>query len=401
MRGRPKIPSSGGLEPRSPQGGANRGKAHRRALVALLGLAVVALLAAAALAVAVGRAPYPAIAVPPATGPLLGFWHVHAERSRDANGTLDEAAAAAASLGGRFLVVTEHNQLWPELPAVLHGVLVVPGLEISARHGHVVALGLAQKVGRGSDVLAKIAAAGGDAVIAHPTNRKRPWNDPATDGFAGWEARSLDSAWRNRLARPGLPLLLSGAALVTDERKAGALLLDDPAADLARFDALAAGRPLALLCAVDAHGLPPYRASFGALAIHVDLGERAAAFGADPAADAAAVRAAIAGGHLFCSVPALGDASSFSFRREDDAVVASVAAPAAEVRILRDGEEVARGAGPVVRVPADRPGAYRAEVRVDPGFPWPDRSLWIVASPIRVGPEPAGEGGAPEPAPSR
>jgi single-stranded-DNA-specific exonuclease len=114
-----------------------------------------------------------------------------------------------------------------------------------------------------------------------------------------------------------------------------------------------------------------------------------------------AFRAAIAGGHLFCSVPALGDASSFSFRREDDAVVASVAAPAAEVRILRDGEEVARGAGPVVRVPADRPGAYRAEVRVDPGFPWPDRSLWIVASPIRVGPEPAGEGGAPEPAPSR
>jgi hypothetical protein len=363
-----------------------------------LGAAVALAAGYGVLAVAVGTAPYPAVAVGPgpAPGPVMGFWHIHGEESHDGFGTIEEAAAAAAELGGRFLVVTEHNRLRPELPAVEHGVVLVPGLEISAHHGHVVALGLDRKVGRGEDVLARIAEAGGEAVIAHPTNLHRPWNDPAVDGFAGWEAWSLDSEWRKRLHRPGLPLLLAGAALAGDSRKAGALLLGDPAEDLGAYDRLAARRPVSLLCAVDAHGLPPYRTSFGALAIHVDVGSRAAAFGADPAADAAAVREAIVGGRLFCSVPALGDASSFSFRREGGEVVASVAVPGADVRILRDGEAVGQGAGQA-RVPADRPGAYRAEVRLSPGFPWPDPSLWIVASPLRIPAVPPG-GGSPGPA---
>jgi hypothetical protein len=376
----------------------------------VLGAAVVLAAGYGALAVAVGTAPYPAVdaAAGPAAGPVMGFWHVHGERSHDGFGTIEEAAAAAAEVGGRFLVVTEHNRLRPELPATAYGVLLVPGMEISAHHGHVVALGLDRKVGKGKDVLARIAGAGGDAVIAHPTNLHRPWNDPAVDGFAGWEAWSLDSEWRKRLARPGFPLLLAGAALAGDARKAGALLLDDPADDLRAFDRLAAARPLSLLCAVDAHGLPPYRTSFGALAIHLDLGPRAAAFGADPAADAAAVREAIAKGRLFCSVPALGDASSFSFRREGEAVVASVGVPGAALRLLRDGEVVGEGAGEV-RAPADRPGAYRAEVRLSPGFPWRDDSLWIVSSPLRIpavpaggaSPAPEGEADPPVPAASR
>lgn len=357
----------------------------RRFLGVALAIGIAAVLAFGALAVVVGRAPFPAITAGPApegATSVRGFFHVHAEGSKDASGTVDEAAAAAAELGGRFLVLTEHNQLRPEFPAMRHGVLIVPETELSTPHGHVVALGLDRQVGRGIDVLDQIAAGGGDAVIAHPTNRKRPWTGPAGEKLAGWEGWSLYSSLRNRLAAPGPVLLLSAAALLGDDRKAGALLLDDPASDLARFDTLTAERPLSLLCGVDAHGLPPYRVSFGALAIHVDVGRRIGTFGDAPIVDAAAVREAIVSGRLFCSVPALGDAASFSFRRVGDEVVASIDAPFAELRLLRDGVEVARDSRRAST--AATPGVYRAEVQVTAGFPWTDRATWIVASPMRV-----------------
>jgi len=363
----------------------------KRILAALAAIVAVPLLVLAALAVAIACNRGPAVEARRATAPLRGLpglFHVHAEGSHDGFGTVAEAAAAAAEAGARFLVLTEHNALHPPAPTVIDGVLIVPAVEISAQAGHVVALGASEvppKEERGAGVLQAIAARGGDAILAHPINRRRPWADPSPDGFVAFEALSLDSAFRTAQKEGWWRLALALAALVGDAPKTGAILMERPAEALARYDEIAARRDVALVCGVDAHGLPPYPASFGALRLHLTGIE---SWGADPVADAAAVRAAIREGRTFCSVPALGDASSFTFTVPAPAptptrVRASVDAPGTTVLLFRDGREVARGPGRV-EAPAT-PGVWRAEVWVDnPGFPFRENALWIASSAGRV-----------------
>jgi hypothetical protein len=345
------------------------------------------------LAVAVRLAPFPAVPASEGEGSILGFFHLHTTHSHDGHGTLEEAARAARRLGARFLVPTEHNLLEPREPTVIEGVLVVPAVEISADAGHVVALGVGDvPEERGPAVLDAIAAKGGMAVLAHPVNLRRPWSDPATEGFVGFEALSLDSAFREATLAHRGRLFWPLFALAGDRRKLAALLMHRPDDALRRYDEIADERELAMLCGVDAHGLPPYLSSFAALGLHIRLSpaEREA-WGRDPAADARAVLEAIGEARTFCSVPALGDASSFSLRAEDGQVVAEVATEEATIVLLRAGREVARGRGPAVRAPW-APGPWRAEVYVEPGFPWGGARLWIASSARRLPLTPPREG---------
>lgn len=360
----------------------------RRGLRVALGLAAGAAMLSGIAAAAVGFAAFPALEVPPASRPgvVAGIFHVHAEASHDGRGTLDEAAAAAAASGARFLILTEHEQLRPQLPEMRAGVLIVPGVELSARAGHVIALGLtALPAERGPGVLEAITAAGGEAILAHPVNLRRPFSDPRSDGFAGFEGLSLDSAFREALREPG-SLLLPAAALLGDRRKAAALLLRRPAAALARYDELSRSRQVTLLCGVDAHGLPAYATSFGALRLHARLGEAAASrFGGEPGADAAAILTAIREGSVFCSVPALGDASAFELTATPGprpAVAVRLPSSGVTLVLYRDGAEVARGPGPELTLSPAPPGSYRAEILASPGFPWPDSSLFVASSTV-------------------
>lgn len=360
----------------------------RRRLV--LGAHAAAFGLVAALAIAVRLAPFPALEVPPGQRAILGFFHVHTTRSHDGRGTMEDAALAARRLGGRFLVVTEHNLLEPPAPTVVEGVLVVPGVEISAEAGHVIALGVSEvPAERGPGVLRAIEESGGLAVLAHPVNLKRPWADPASEGFVGFEALSLDSAFREATLRRQGRLFWPLVALAGDHRKLAALLMHRPDEALGRYDEIAEARDLAMLCGVDAHGLPPYLSSFAALGLNLWLSPaQREAWGRDPEADAGAVLKAIAEARTFCSVPALGDASSFSFRVEGGEVVAEVAVAQVRIALFRDGQEVARGPGPALRTPW-RPGSWRAEVYVEAGFPWGGERLWIASSalPLTSAPE--------------
>ena len=314
---------------------------------------------------------------------------MHTDVSHDGHGTLDEVARAAAEAGSRFVVVSEHNRLAPSAPERRHGVLIVPAIEVSSKPGHVIAFGLDRKPkDRGPAVLDAIAAEGGAAALAHPVNRRRPWTGPLDRGFAGFEALSLDSAFRDGLARPA-SLLLPAAALLGDPEKAGALLLRRPGEALARYDALPSSRPVALLCGVDAHGLPPYRVSFAALRLHVRLGAiPAARFGQDDRADAAAIVSAIREGQTWCSVPALGDGSGFAvrvLRAEGAPPSVEVASPVDGTLVLfRDGGEVLRGAGRRLVLEDAAPGRYRGEVLVSPGFPWEDGALFATGSAVEL-----------------
>ena len=353
-------------------------------ILATLALAIgLPLLLLAVLAAAIAVQPDPVVEARGDARSIPGIFHVHTVASHDGFGTLEEAARAAREAGARFLVVTEHNLIEPARPTVIDGVLGVPAVEISAEAGHVIALGASDvppKPERGPGVLEAIGARGGDAILAHPVNRRRPWADPSTDGFAGFEALSLDSAFRTAQKEGWWELVLALAALVGDPEKTGAILMARPADALARYDEITARRDLALVCGVDAHGLPPYAASFGALRLHLT---GVGGWGGDPADDAGAVRDAIREGRTFCSVPALGDAGSFSFEAAER-VRASIDAPGTTILLFRDGVEAARGQGRV-EAPA-APGVWRAEVQVDdPGFPFVENALWIASSPNRLG----------------
>lgn len=337
------------------------------------------------LALALRLAPFPAVALPSSEASILGFYHVHTTRSHDGHGSLEEAVAAARELDARFLVLTEHNLVAPPSPRRVEGVLAIPGVEISAAAGHVVALGLDEPPKeRGAGVLEAIAEAGGFAALAHPVNLKRPWSDPSPEGFVGYEALSLDSAFREATLEDRRRLFWPLVALAGDRRKLAALLMHRPKEALRRYDEIAEARPLTMLCGVDAHGRPAYLSSFAALGLHLWLSDdERAAWGRDADADAATVLRAIRSGRTFCSIPALGDASSFSLRAEGGEVVAEVATEEATIVLFHRGREAARSRGPRIAAPA-APGPWRAEVYLQPGFPWGGERLWIASSSLRL-----------------
>jgi hypothetical protein len=103
---------------------------------------------------------------------------VHSDGERDP----DELAAAAQAGGLDFIVSTEHNtnaanRVWPACRT--GGLLVIPGEEVTTRHGHWLAVGLAPhgwvdwRYGPSDGVFPRFAAevrqAGGLVVAAHPS----------------------------------------------------------------------------------------------------------------------------------------------------------------------------------------------------------------------------------------
>jgi hypothetical protein len=128
----------------------------------------------------------PAVAWPPPPSICGARWYrgdlhlhtVHSDGERD----LDELAAAAQAAGLDFIVSTDHNtnaanRVWPACRT--GGVLVIPGEEVTTRHGHWLAVGLAPhgwvdwRYGPSDGVFPRFAAevrdAGGLVVAAHPS----------------------------------------------------------------------------------------------------------------------------------------------------------------------------------------------------------------------------------------
>ncbi|HYD40475.1 MAG TPA: PHP domain-containing protein [Anaeromyxobacter sp.] len=337
--------------------------------------------------------------VPTAPDELRGAWHVHTTRS-DGRGTLREVVAAARDAGLSFLVVTDHNVIAPEEQGWHDGVLVVQGVEISTRHGHVVALGIdlaaAQAARKAEDPLGSIAAAGGRAVLAHPLHPRRAFR--GLDGaapWAGFEVFSNDTAWYQALAERAWGRIAGSVALLPfDGGRAVLDLAAPPREELARLDAArararAAGdrrQARALLCSVDAHGYPSYRAAFAAATMHVPVRPTG-----DGAADAAAVADALLEGDAACVLAARGAVSRVRFTGgEATALDLELAAAAgdAEVRLVRDGvtaveRPLALRAGanhvPLATVCGGpcAPGDYRLEL-------WRSGAPWLFTNWVRI-----------------
>ena len=94
--------------------------------------------------------------------------HVHTSRSSDAFTSPERLPIICRDRGLDGLAITDHNVLARDSG---DGLLILPGIEISTRDGHVIGLGLSEAVPRGlsaDETIRRITDLHGVSIIPHP-----------------------------------------------------------------------------------------------------------------------------------------------------------------------------------------------------------------------------------------
>jgi hypothetical protein len=260
----------------------------------------------------------------------------------------------------------------------------------------------------GDELAALVAAQGGHAFAAHPTNRRVPWQ-ASHRGLTGLEflnffSSFLDQSWWT-LAQALLCYPVNAPAAMT-------MVMGEPRAQLATFDEVAARRRVAALGGADAHScvrirkrwripFPSMASYFGSMRTHVQL---PATFQHQLGPDRRALLAALVAGRSFVGLDWLAPTDGFDFiAKSKDAVypMGAVApawpvvlcarapdVPGLQLELYRDGQLMARSAGPRLEFEVSREGAYRCEGWLQgrsPFLSWPVRRPWLFSNPIFVG----------------
>ncbi|MDD1719157.1 MAG: PHP domain-containing protein [Methanoregulaceae archaeon] len=104
---------------------------------------------------------------------LIADLHVHTSFSRDGESSVAEVLARAEEVGIDVVAITDHDTVDGAKEALgrKSKVVIIPGLEISTRQGHLIALGITETIPAGMDVLDTIALArskGAVLILPHP-----------------------------------------------------------------------------------------------------------------------------------------------------------------------------------------------------------------------------------------
>lgn len=375
-----------------------------KVLKALVGLVLLVLGIAGFFTFAAAFADYPV--VPPQEGApewVRGAYHVHTKRS-DGLGTVEQVAAAAKAAGLHFVVLTDHNDFGPREPVYLDGVLLVPGVEISSRYGHLVALGAERPLDgpRAREVgVDAVNEAGGVAVLAHPVQRRNPWRDVEGARRArGFELYSADTFFREAQQSPFSRLLPAvGAYLGNPLHGVMTLVTPQPASE-ERLLELTRERPRVAFCAHDAHGYPRYVDVFRSLAMYLPPEVVKGPLPEDARAAAEQVVRGLASGRALCVFRALGEPVGFALEGVDperrEARVGDVLTlrlpphPPEAVRVEVWGAGTLRPDGVSVELTGEGAVQVEAWVRAPGRFFGTDWKPWVVPSPVRVLPRDAG-----------
>ena len=106
--------------------------------------------------------------------------HVHTNASRDGESSVEDVLAAAVKAGLDAIAITDHDTTEGSLCALAvqnPGVLIIPGIEVSTRQGHLLVLGTTKVLAPKQDVLKTIAEAkalGAVTIVPHPFHRPIP-----------------------------------------------------------------------------------------------------------------------------------------------------------------------------------------------------------------------------------
>jgi hypothetical protein len=340
-----------------------------------------------------------------------GALHMHTTYS-DGSGTVEDLARAARKAGMRWIIVTDHDTLAGKpYEGWLDGVLVIVGHEITPDRNHFLALNVDEVIPNTlapQDFVDEVYARGGFGIIAHPDEHVKNdfkdiyrWDDWNVDGPRQRDGRPVGIELWNHLSDWGEHLTERNKELLYFMPHLG---LSGPSRDtLAWWDRLnAAGKRTFGVGGVDAHALKKqapwgeieifsYRYTFGTLANYLLLHQPLAA---DARAATQQVYAALAEGRSYFLNRRDGDCPKLAFhmaRGQERCEIGSspslaggplaLAADvgrAAELRLIRDGREVAAGARSV-RYDVREPGVYRLEARRG-------RRPWLFTNPIYVAP---------------
>ncbi len=99
--------------------------------------------------------------------------HVHTNKSSDAHTRLEELVPNIRRVGLDGLAITDHDML---STGTLEETLIIPGIEISSRDGHIIGLGISSPVPgglSGDETILEIQKQGGVSIVAHPYDMLR------------------------------------------------------------------------------------------------------------------------------------------------------------------------------------------------------------------------------------
>ena len=166
---------------------------------------------------------------------LTAELHCHSALSHDGRDPIELILEQAAGVGLDVLAVTDHDAVEASVEAAElapdYGLVGVPGLEVSSRAGHVLALGVEEVVPAGlafEETVSRIQELGGIAALPHPFQKSRSGvgANLAEDALAGADAievynSRLLTGRGNRRARTfaeerGMPMIAGSDAHIAE-----------------------------------------------------------------------------------------------------------------------------------------------------------------------------------------
>jgi plastocyanin len=373
---------------------------------------------------------------------LRGVFHAHSYLSHDSMGTPNEIITGANRAAIDFIFMTDHfgdpadrKAIEDGLEGDHSGVWMFPGVETSAG---MIAWFLEKTPldGRAklAEQIAKVKTGGGVAFVCHP-DEPRDWDH--LPPFTGMEIYNLHADSKKTKLTMSYRLQEFFWSMDRYPMQVYHSLFHDPAPYLAIWDRLTAGRRVVGIAGNDAHqnnGLRLIVSKKGVLILtdtgpkqeplvefngwvgrriasgketgttlwrwDIDLYERSYHFVNTHLLarqrSAESLRQALEAGHAYVAFDSLVTATGFDFSYKDPAAKATmgdqvkfvpkgkleVYAPAdCQMRLKRDGRQVAESRGRSLHFNVDRPGVYRVETSLDVlGESVP----WIYSNPIYV-----------------
>jgi hypothetical protein len=358
---------------------------------------------------------------PTYTFEIVGNFHLHTRHS-DGTGTHQEVAWAAARAGLDVIICTDHNRWvpgkegWYTHPETERKVLLLMGEEVhdttrAPEANHYLCLGVDREMGeyaaRPQALIDAVRQSGGAGFIAHPVERSAPlydepelpWVDWEVNGYTGIELWNYMSEFKSYLSSRPLAVL---AAFFPS------LFVSGPLKEaLALWDKLLSkGQRVVAIGGADAHAnvyslgplrraIFPYQHLFRAVSTHLLLDET---LSQDTAAAKLQVLNALRAGRAFVAYDLAGNSHGFRFSASNgersavmggiihlgDPIILRVTSPLkADLRLLKDGQQVAHSRARELTHQTTEPGVYRVEAYRP--YRLKNRA-WIFSNPIYVRP---------------
>ena len=136
---------------------------------------------------------------------LTADLHIHTSCSKDGESSVGQVLATAAAVGIDVIAITDHDTMdgYQIAREIASEVLVIPGVEVSTKDGHLIALGVTTAPEPGMpvlDTITKVHQAGGVTILPHPFHRYR--HGAALKCFEAFGAADAIEVYNSRYVIP-------------------------------------------------------------------------------------------------------------------------------------------------------------------------------------------------------